>query len=270
MAGEPEGAQAPPFIYSHAHLSMPLFAEDLPRVLERAAAAGMTDVLTASTSLADAERNAALARPEGTPRVWSAVGFHPHEAKSWREGDDEILAGFFLRPGVVAVGETGLDYHYDLSPRPVQREILARQVRLAARLERPIIVHCRDAADDVLAVLEGEGAGRCGGVLHCFTESAAFAERCIALGFYISFSGILTFKNAGHLREVARGIPADRLLAETDSPFLAPIPHRGERNEPERASVVIAALAELRGVSKAEIAGTICGNFRSFLGLPRS
>ncbi|MBI3449533.1 MAG: TatD family hydrolase [Acidobacteria bacterium] len=268
MADDRERAPSPPFIDSHAHLSMPLFAEDLPRVLARAAAAGMTDVLTAATSLADAGRNADLARPEGAPRVWAAVGFHPHEAKSWRDGDDEVLAEFFLRPGIVAIGETGLDYHYDLSPRPAQREVLARQVRLATRLKRPIIVHCRDAADDVIAILEGEGARECGGVLHCFTESSAFAERCLSLGFYISFSGILTFKNAGHLREVAKGIPADRLLAETDSPFLAPVPHRGERNEPERASVVTGALAELRGISNAELSAAISANFRRFLGLP--
>lgn len=253
-------------IDSHAHLAMPAFGEDLDRVLERAARAGVTDILTASTSLADADSNADLARRDGRPRLWSAVGVHPHEARTWRDGDETRLEALSRRPGVVAIGETGLDYHYDLSPRETQREVLARQVRLAARLALPIIVHCREAAADVGEILEREGGRASGGVLHCFTEDEAFARRCLDLGFYISFSGIVTFKSSSALREVARKIPEDRLLVETDSPYLAPVPHRGERNEPERASVVLQALAKIRGASLPALAASIRANFSRFIG----
>jgi len=249
---------------------MPDFADDLPRVLERGAEAGLTDVLTASTSLEDAALNAGLARPEGTPRVWAAVGVHPHQARTWTQGDDARLEALARRPGVVAIGETGLDYHYDLSPRETQREVLARQVRLAARLDLPIIVHCREAAQDVGAILEKEGGRVSGGVLHCFTEDEPFARRCLDLGFYISFSGILTFKSSAALREVARIIPEDRLLIETDSPYLAPVPHRGERNEPRRAAVVLEALARIRGVPPAAIAGAVVRNFLAFISRRKS
>jgi TatD DNase family protein len=260
------GAPPPPaFIDSHAHLGMPAFEGDLPGVLERAASAGLTDVLTASTSLEDADRNAGLAKPGGTPRVWAAIGVHPHEASKWREGDEERLERLLRRPGVVAIGETGLDYHYDLSPREIQREVLARQVRLAARLALPIIVHCREASEDVGVILEQEGGRISGGVLHCFTEDEPFARRCLDLGFYISFSGILTFKSSSALREIARMIPEDRLLIETDSPYLAPVPHRGERNEPRRAILVLETLAKIRDVPPSAIAGAIVRNFQAFI-----
>jgi len=261
------GAEAPAAcIDSHAHLAMPAFGEDLPGVLERAARAGVTDILSAATSLADAGVNAGLARQEGSPRVWCAVGVHPHESKTWIEGDEERLRAFFSNPGIVAVGETGLDYHYDLSPRETQREVLARQVLLARSLKRPIIVHCRNAAQDVGDILEREGAGESGGVIHCFTEDEAFARRCLDLGLYISFSGIVTFKASSRLRDVARFVPEDRLLIETDSPYLAPVPHRGERNEPDKAAVVLSFLAGIRGTQPVPLAARIRSNFFRFIG----
>jgi len=243
---------------------MPAFGDDLPAVIERAHAAGITDVLTASTSLEDAPRTLEIASAAGG-RIWAAAGIHPHEARRWREGDEERLATLLRHDRVVAVGEAGLDYHYEFSPRDAQRDVLSRQVRLAARSGLPIVIHCRKAAADVAAILESQGASDHGGVIHCFTEDEAFARRCLDLGFYISFSGIVTFRNASALRDVVRMIPEDRLLVETDAPYLAPMPHRGERNEPARAAVVLAALAEIRKSDAATLAVSIRANFGRFI-----
>src|SRR5262245_24235423 len=169
---------------SHAHLAMDQFAGQIPLVLDRSLQAGVAEILTASTSLADAERNLEIARTGGPVRVHAAVGFHPHQARTWQDGDESRLENLLSDERAVAIGETGLDYHYDFSPRDRQREVFARQVRLAARLEKPIVVHCRNAADDVLGILESEGGRRSGGVIHCFTESDSFARSCLDLGFY--------------------------------------------------------------------------------------
>jgi len=269
MPNPDPGADPPPApwacVDSHAHLSMPAFAEDLPAVLDRARAAGITEILSASTSLEDASRNVEIASTLSPVTVWAAVGFHAHQANLWRDGDEQRLEDLLAGDRVVAVGETGLDYHYNFSPRDQQREIFARQVRLAARLRLPIIVHCRNAAADVAAILEAEGGREAGGVLHCFTEDEPFARRCLDLGFYISFSGIVTFPRAGALKEVARSVREDRLLVETDSPYLAPEPHRGRRNEPANAAVVLAALADLRGTDPASLAASVRANFRRFI-----
>ncbi len=262
-AGTAKGGDDWPLIDSHAHLAMAAFTGDLPEVLERAAAAGLAGILTAATSLADMESHLAIAESASDPPVWAAVGVHPHEARTWTDGHEEALTRAAERPRVVAVGEAGLDYHYDLSPRDKQREVLARQVGLAARLGLPIVVHCREAEEDVASILEGEGGRSCGGVIHCFTGDGRFAQRCLDLGFHISFSGILTFPNAADLREVARKIPASRLLVETDSPYLAPVPYRGRRNEPSHVRLVLQTLASLRGVEPADMAAVVCENFRS-------
>jgi TatD DNase family protein len=238
-------------------------AADLAALLESAAAGGVSEILTASTSLDDLQAGIDTASASGSPRVWAAAGIHPHEAKSWAEGHEEAIEAAARNPRVVAIGETGLDYHYDFSPRDTQREVLARQVRLAVKAGLPIIIHCREAADDVLSVLEGEGGRECGGVIHCFTESAAFAARCLDLGFYISFSGIITFRTAADLREVARSIPESRLLVETDSPYLAPVPHRGKRNEPRLVRLVLEALAAERKTDPAALARTVEHNFHT-------
>lgn len=254
---------------SHAHLAAPAFDADRHLALARARDAGVTHILSASTTLADAPANVDLAASPGEPRVLAAVGVHPHEAKSWRPGDEEKLASLAAHERVVAVGEAGLDYHYDFSPRETQREVLARQVRLAAGLKLPIIVHCREAAPDVAAILEDEGASRCGGVIHCFTEDEAFARRALALGFHISFSGIVTFKSAGSIRDVARQVPESKLLVETDSPYLAPVPFRGQRNEPARIPIIVEELARLRECDPGRLAAAITANFHDFLRIPR-
>lgn len=253
-------------IDSHAHLSMAGDEEELEAILEGADDDGVRGILTASTSLEDLHANLEIASRTETdrrPEIWAAVGVHPHQAKSWTDRHPEVLAAEAAHPRVVAIGEAGLDYHYDFSPRDRQREVLTRQVRLAVESDLPIIVHCREAADDVLAILDGEGGRECGGVIHCFTESAAFAARSLDLGFYISFSGIITFGTAGELREVARGIPEDRLLVETDSPYLAPVPHRGRRNEPRYVRHVLEALAAERGAEPADLAGAVSRNFHA-------
>jgi len=253
---------------SHAHLATAAFDADRDLALARARAEGVTHILCASTTVADSPANVALAASCTEPFVVAAVGVHPHEAKGWLPGDEEKLAALAAHEKVVAVGEAGLDYHYDFSPRETQRDVLVRQVRLAIRLGLPIIVHCREAADDVAAILEDEGASRCGGVIHCFTEDEAFAQRALALGFYISFSGIVTFKTAESIRDVARRIPEGRLLVETDSPYLAPIPFRGKRNEPARVPLVVEELARLRGCPPARLAAAVTENFREFARMP--
>jgi TatD DNase family protein len=249
---------------------MDAFAQEIPALLERASNAGIAEILTASTSLGDAERNLEIARSGGPVRVRAAVGFHPHQASLWRDGDHERLEALLSDENVVAVGETGLDYHYDFSPRDRQREVFARQVNLAARVRKPIVVHCRNAAGDVATILESEGGRESGGVIHCFTENDEFARRCLDLGFFISFSGMVTFKKAGSLRETARWVPEDRLLVETDSPYLAPEPHRGKRNEPALAAVVLAALADLRGRDRDSLASAVNSNFHRFIRATRT
>jgi TatD DNase family protein len=249
---------------------MAAFETDLGEILARARASGITDILTASTTLEDASKNLEIVSGSRDVSLWAAVGVHPHEAKGWGPGHEKKIEDLTRHRRVVAIGEAGLDYHYDLSPRERQRDVLARQVRLAARLRLPIVIHSREAADEVAAILEGEGAGEHGGVIHCFTEGESFARRSLELGFYISFSGIITFPKAEAIREVARLVPEERLLVETDAPYLAPAPHRGRRNEPAHAALVLVELARIRGAEPGDLAATITANFRRFIDRKRS
>jgi TatD DNase family protein len=236
---------------SHCHLADDAFAADLEAVVARAQDAGVERVLCIlaageAAEAAHADRLAAL-----WPAVRFAVGVHPHQAGSWAGQVDAavetVRAALAARPDVRAVGEIGLDYHYDFAPRDVQREVFARQVRLAREMDLPVVVHTREAADETFAILMEEGGGAVRGVLHCFTGDAAMARRALDLGFHVSFAGIVTFPRAADLREAARVVPADRLLVETDAPFLAPVPHRGRRNEPAWVVHTVAALAAARG-----------------------
>lgn len=233
------------FTDSHAHLTAEAFEPDREAVLERARTAGMRHVCTIGSLPTDASQAIALA--ERHEFVAAAVGLHPHEARLWDDasaGRIEVLAG---HPRVIAIGEIGLDYHYDYSPRDKQREAFREQIRVARRLSLPVIVHSREAPEDTLRILREEKAGEAGGVLHCFSGSQEMADVAVGLGFRISFSGILTFQHAEDLRRIAARVPADRLLCETDSPFLSPHPHRGRRNEPVRTLEVVACLAAIRG-----------------------
>jgi len=249
---------------SHAHLNHgDVFAPDLEQVLERARQAGVGCILNVATTPADAIATVETARRHAG--LLAAVGVHPHEAAA---ATGEALAGLVelaRDPTVVAWGEIGLDYHYMNAPREVQKDAFARQLRQAAASDLPVSVHSRDAADDIVAGITRH-AGPRRGVIHCFTGDWAMATACLDAGFYLSFSGILTFRSAEILRDVARRTPADRILVETDSPYLAPAPRRGGRNEPARVAEVAGLLAELRGVDVKELAEVTTRNFLRLFG----
>ncbi|MEW6324273.1 MAG: TatD family hydrolase [Nitrospirota bacterium] len=236
-------------IDSHAHLQFEQYADDLDAVLARAREAGVTAIINIGTDL-DSSR-AAIALAERHPHLYATVGIHPHDASTLTPAAGAALAGLARHPKVVAIGETGLDFYYGHSPREAQIEAFRLQLRLAQEAGRPVVVHSRDAKEETLRLLS-ESAPGAKGVLHCFTGDLDMAERAIELGFYISFSGIVTFKNAGPLRDVARALPIDRLLIETDCPFLAPEPHRGKRNEPAWVARVADTLAALRAPAELE------------------
>jgi TatD DNase family protein len=254
-------------IDSHCHLADEVFAPDLEAVVARARAAGLERALVI---LEGGNQNEAIqaARTEALwPEVRVSVGVHPHMAHQF--GDDPERAAAVVgdqiaaTPAARAVGEIGLDYHYDYSPREVQQAVFRSQLRLARERDLPVVIHTREADADTLRLLNEEGGGRLRGVLHCFTGSAALAAAGLELGFYISLAGIVTFPKAGELRDTVRDVPLDRLLTETDSPFLAPVPHRGKRNEPAFVVRVVEALAELRGISVAELAMQTSANFHT-------
>ena len=242
---------------SHCHLADEAFEGDLDAVVARARGAGVGGALCIldATNPAEAARAGRVAA--AWPAVRFAVGVHPHQAGRFAERPDEVEPrlrdAVAARAGACAVGEIGLDYHYDFAPRDVQRDVFRRQIRVARELERPIVIHTREADGDTFAVLEDEGAPPPGGVFHCFTGDAATARRAVDLGFHVSFSGIATFKRADAVREAAAAVPWDRLLVETDAPYLAPVPHRGRRNEPAWVARVVDAVAEVRGATADEV-----------------
>ncbi len=240
---------------SHCHPADTAFADDPLAPLQRALAAGVTGIV------AIAAPEFARARQAAVPglKLWATAGVHPHDAAQATEATWARLAADAADPLVLAVGEIGLDYHYDHSPRPVQRAVFERQLALARVSGLPVSIHCRNAFDDCFAALAALPPP--GGVFHCFTGGAAEAARAIELGFHLSFSGMLTFPKLASLREVARAAPADRILVETDAPYLAPVPHRGRRNEPAFVRDTAAALATLRGVTLETIAALTTANF---------
>jgi TatD DNase family protein len=244
---------------SHAHLGAPEMHATAAESLARARAAGVEGVIAVGAGYGIGPNGVAVALAEDHPDVWATVGVHPHDAADWNELARRALDGWLGHPRVVAVGECGLDYWYEHAPREAQREALAGQIALAREHGLPLVIHVRasrdsrDAYDDLLRAFDEHGAERAGGVIHCFTGDLELAQDCLARGFDISFSGILTFKNADPLREVAARLPLERLLIETDSPLLAPVPLRGKRNEPAFVGHVAACLAQVRGRSAAEI-----------------
>jgi len=234
---------------SHCHVAEPEFDADRDAVLARAASAGVaTLVCVGATGPAAANAAAvALAGRRDPVEIVATVGIHPHHAASADDDAFALLEQLARSPGVVAVGETGLDFHYDFSPRAAQQAAFAETVALARRIGLPLVVHVREAHAEAAALLKTENAGAVGGVIHCFTGDRADARRYLDLGFHISVAGIVTFKNADTLREAVRAIPLDRLLVETDAPYLAPVPHRGRRNEPAWVRAVVEATARTRG-----------------------
>ena len=248
-------------IDTHCHLDPQYFPSGADDVIERARAAGVQGfvVIGVGNDLAPARAALSLARrrPE---RVAASVGIHPHDATTLSEAAEAELRALAAEKEVVSVGEIGLDYHYDHSPRDVQRATFARLIALARGVGKPIVVHTREAATDTLDVLAAEGARDVGGVIHCFSEDRAFAERALELDFDISFSGIVTFKNAAAVHDVARWAPLDRILVETDSPYLSPVPLRGKPCEPAYVVHTARRLAELRGISPEALAEATTAN----------
>jgi len=250
------------YVDAHAHLSMPAFDEDREEVLARALETGVTAVMSCATSLDDATKNLEVAEAAKQVRVLASAGFHPHQASQWDDDSEATLRGLIASSTrIAAVGEVGLDYHYNFSPPPIQREVLLRQAALARSVGLPLIIHCRNAREDMATLLDGDDAREAGGVLHCFSEDAAFARHCLDRGFHVSFSGILTFRNAGAIRDAAALVPLDRLLVETDSPYLAPVPHRGRRNEPAHVVEVARQIAALKRVPLEKVAEATRENF---------
>src|ERR1044072_8659536 len=255
---------------SHCHLDFPDFAPELDAVVARAEAAGIGRMVTISTRV---RRHAqVLAIAERFPNVTCSVGTHAHHAHEELDIAADELIRRAEHPKVVAIGEAGLDYHYDNSPRDAQEQGFRTDIAAARSTQWPLVIHAREADEDTARILEEEmGKGAFPAVLHCYTGGPDLARRAIALGHSISFTGIVTFKNSGALREIARSLPADRFLVETDAPYLAPLPYRGKRNEPAYVAEVARVLAEVRGVSADEIARQTTENFfRLFSKVPRA
>lgn len=252
-------------IDSHAHLADPAFDADREAVLQRAVAAGVEGIVCIGETLESASRARAIAR-SAPDHAWWTAGVHPHDARSFdRERDLAAIRGH-IEAGAVAVGECGLDYHYDHSPREQQRFAFEAQIALAAELGSPIIVHTRDAEPDTKTMVADAGGQGVRGVMHCFTGSHDLARVALDAGWFISFAGIITFKRWTD-EALLRLVPDDRLLVETDSPYLAPVPYRGKRNEPARVALTIAHLAAVRGAPVESVASVTAANARALFGL---
>ncbi len=252
-------------IDSHCHIAGDEFGSDLEAVVTRARAAGLERALV----ILAADDEAEAAQANRVERLWPecrvAIGVHPHAANDFagnaERAADVVRAQIGRTPSARAVGEIGIDYHYDYAPRAVQHAVFRAQLQVARELRLPVVIHTREADADTLTILREEGRGDLQGVLHCFTGSADLARASLDLGFYLSLAGIVTFNSAATLRETARLVPLDRLLAETDSPFLAPMPHRGKRNEPAFVTYVVEALSRIHQVPVEEIAARSTANF---------
>ena len=258
----------PMLVDSHCHLDFEDFNADRDSVLARARAAGIGRMITISTRVDKYQTYAALA--EAHDDVFFTIGTHPHQAHEEEEASLDTLLACSAHPRCVGIGEAGLDYHYDRVPRAQAAKVFRNHIAAARQSRLPLVIHSRDADDDMAAILREEMAiGRFGAVLHCFTSSAALAATALELELYVSFSGVLTFKNSAMLRDIAASVPLDRLLVETDAPFLAPVPHRGKRNEPAFVADTAAMLAQIKGVSMADIAAATTTNVhRLFSKLP--
>jgi TatD DNase family protein len=250
---------------THCHLADDAFAADAAEAAGRARDAGVHDLLCVLDALEPVEHERAAALAAACPGLRTAIGVHPHRAGAFdgrpAAAAEAVRTLLAADPLARAVGEIGLDYHYDFAPRPLQRAVFAAQVALAGEIGRPIVIHTREADADTLDVLKQEGGTRVSGVFHCFSGDVGLARAALDLGFYVSFSGIVTFPRAAAIHEAARLVPDDRLLAETDCPYLAPVPHRGRRNEPAWVQAVAGRLGDLRGVPAGRIADIVTANY---------
>lgn len=250
---------------THTHLDMPEYEGDLPEVLERARTQGVEHLLVAGTDLASSRKAVSLANTHHG--LYASVGVHPHAASAITEADWEGIKGLVRSPKVVAVGETGLDYHYQFSPRETQQALFRRHIEMALEANLPLIIHNREATPDCLRILKEYSNRSPRGVFHCFSGSKETARECLELGFYVSFAGPVTFPNAHRLREVAKSIPVERLLLETDCPYLAPQPQRGKRNEPAYLRYLLPVLAQLYNLTEEDIARTTTFNAFQLFGM---
>lgn len=257
-------------IDSHAHLDDPQFAADRSAVLGRAAAAGLSAIVTVGTDPRSWRATVDLLAEPAPLALYAAVGLHPNSATAWDATTATTLRALARAPRIVAIGEIGLDYYRDRAPRPVQERALEAQLALAAEFGRPVVIHNRDAHDDLLAIVAPWAARlpQPAGVMHCFAGDLAFARRCLDLGFFVSFAGPLTYRNAETLRAIAAALPLDALLVETDAPYLAPVPHRGKRNEPAYVRATAEALAAVRGLPFGTVAAATAANAARLFGLP--
>jgi TatD DNase family protein len=255
-------------IDSHAHIDFPQFADDRDAMLERARAAGVSTLLAIGSGPGPEKLDAAIPFAEQYDWIYATVGTHPHEAKDLTPAHLEQLAKLARHPRVLAYGEIGLDYFYDHSPREVQQRMFREQMELAAGAKLPIVIHCRDAWDDCMNALEQHWrATGLGGILHCFTSTLEDAKRGLDMGFMVSFAGNSTYPKAQNLRDVAKALPLENLLIETDSPFLAPQGYRGKRNEPAYVGEVAKAIGSVRNLAAEEVALATAANFRRFFRL---
>jgi TatD DNase family protein len=247
---------------SHCHLDFPEFAAEREAIIARARSVGVETMLTICTRLDEFDGVRAIA--EAHDEIWCSVGVHPHEAKDHATLAAQDLIALAEHPKVVGIGETGLDFHYDLSPRDIQERVFHAHIAASRETGLPLIIHAREADDEVAQILGEEKPPP--GVMHCFSSGRALAEAALALGFYISLSGIVTFRNAEELRAIVRDLPLNRLLVETDAPYLAPVPYRGKRNEPAFVAATAAAVAALKGLEPRDLAEITSANFFRLFG----
>src|SRR3989304_3560735 len=247
-------------IDTHCHLTMPNFDADRSDVIQRAIDAGISHMITIGTDIEDSKRAIALA--EGYEFIYAAVGIHPHDARDITdiENVSDTIKKLASKKKVVALGETGLDYHYMHSPAEIPQEHFRLEINLAKSLGLPVIVHSREAKEDTLRILKEEKVEVTGGVLHCFSGDMDMAEKALNMGLYISFSGVITFQNAKKMSDIVKAIPLNRILIETDAPFLTPVPHRGKRNDPAYVKYTAEKIADIKGISLEELGKTITDN----------
>ncbi|OCA91632.1 TatD family hydrolase [Pseudobacillus wudalianchiensis] len=252
---------------THVHLNAEQYKEDIAEVIERAQEAGVENMVVVGFDRPTIEK--ALELIEKYDFLYASVGWHPVDAIDMEEEDLAWLEELAAHPKVVALGEMGLDYHWDKSPKDVQKEVFRKQIQLAKKVKLPIIIHNREATQDIVEILKEEGAEEVGGIMHCFSGSVETARECVDMNFYISLGGPVTFKNAKKPKEVAADIPLDKLLIETDCPYLAPHPYRGKRNEPAYVKLVAEQIAELKGINYEEVAQATTENARKLFRIER-
>ncbi|MCM3093684.1 MULTISPECIES: TatD family hydrolase [unclassified Cytobacillus] len=253
------------FFDTHAHLNAEQYNEDLQEVIDRALSEGISNIVVVGFDRPTIEK--AMELTEKYDFIYASVGWHPVDAIDMTEEDLLWIEKLSSHPKVVALGEMGLDYYWDKSPKDIQQEVFRKQIRLAKKVKLPIVIHNRDATADIVEILKEEGAGEVGGIMHCFSGSPEIAQECVDMNFYISLGGPVTFKNAKKPKEVADIIPLEKLLIETDCPYLTPHPHRGKRNEPSYVKLVAEQIAEIKGLTTEEVAQATTENAKKLFGI---